>query len=173
MQERNVFSKFELSAKLGAKANSPPLSLHYLFNLMLNTSPLTLTRLAAVVWYTGVVVLLIKSAGLFLEADRGGVHPLWVILGIVSGLVIGWIKAKYMFARLCTRNLKRINALKDPMLWQFYRIRFFVFLGLMISLGGYLSRLAQGDNLMLIALAVVELSIAIALLISSHCFWKK
>ena len=139
---------------------------------MLNTTSLTLKRLAALVWYIGVVVLLIKSAGLFLKADGDGASSLLVILAILSGLVMGWIKAKYLFIKVCNRNLKRINDLKQPMLWQFYRIRFFVFLGLMISLGTYLSKLAQGDYLMLIALGVVELSIATALLVSSHCFWK-
>lgn len=143
-----------------------------IMNLMLNTSSLILKRLASLVWYIGVVVLLIKSAGLFLEADRGGASLLLIILAMLSGLMIGWIKAKYLFIKMCNRNLKRINELKQPMLWQFYRIRFFIFLGLMVSLGAYLSRLAQGDNLMLIALATVELSIATALLVSSHCFWR-
>jgi uncharacterized membrane protein YjdF len=139
---------------------------------MLNTSTLTLKRLAALVWYIGVVVLLIKCTGLFLKADRLGASSLLVILAILSGLVIGLIKAKYLFIKVCNRNLQRINALKQPMLWQFYRIRFFFFLGLMVSLGTFLSKLAQGDYLMLIALGVVELSIATALLVSSHCFWR-
>ena len=89
---------------------------------MLNTSILTLKRLAALVWYIGVVVLLMKSGGLFLKADREGAGSLLVILAILSGLVIGWIKAKYLFAKVCNRNLKRINALKQPMLWQFWGI---------------------------------------------------
>ena len=139
---------------------------------MLKTSSLTLKRLAALVWYIGVVVLLVKSAGLFLEADRGGASSLLIILAMLSGLVLGWIKAKYLFTKMCDSNLKRINALKKPMLWQFYRFRFFIFLGLMVSLGAYLSKLAQGDYLMLIALATVELSIATALIVSSHCFWR-
>ncbi|MBL3528247.1 MAG: hypothetical protein JMN27_03255 [gamma proteobacterium endosymbiont of Lamellibrachia anaximandri] len=139
---------------------------------MLNTSSLTLKRLAALVWYIGVVVLLIKSTGLFLEAARSGADPLWVMLAILCGVVIGWIKAKYLFIKVCNRNLKRIDALKQPMLWQFYRMRFFVFLALMVSLGAYLSKWAQGDPQMLIAVAVVELSIATALFVSSHCFWR-
>jgi len=94
-------------------------------------------------------------------------------MGILSGLVIGWLKAKYLFISVCNKNLKRIDALKQPMLWQFYRIRFFFFLCLMISLGNFLAKLAQGDYRMLIGLGVVELSIATALLVSSHCFWRR
>ncbi len=139
---------------------------------MFNSSRLTLKRLAASVWYLGVVILLIKSSCLFLEAGRGGISPLWVMLAILSGFVIGWIKAKFLFIKVCKSNLKRINTLKQPMLWQFYQIRFFIFLSMMVSLGTYLSRLAEGNSLMLIILAIVELSVAVALFASSQCFWK-
>ena len=131
---------------------------------MLNTSSHTLKILASLVWYIGVVVLSFKSAGLFLAADRGGASSLYIILAVLVGLMIGWVKAKYLFIKMCDRNLKRINTLKKPVLWQFYRFRFFIFLGLMVSLGAYLSTLVQGNYLMLTALAIVELSIATALL---------
>lgn len=140
---------------------------------MFNTSTLTLKILAALVWYTGVVVLLIKSAGLFLEADRDGAGSFLVLSAVLMGLVIGCVKAKYLFTKVCKKNIKRINALKQPMLWQFYRKRFFFFLGLMISSGIYLAKLARGDYRLLIALGVLELSIATALLVSSYCFWRE
>ncbi len=139
---------------------------------ILNTSHLKLRRLAALVWYTGILVLAVKSSSLMLEIDKEGIHRFWIILAFGSGILIGWVKAKYMFGKLCLENLKRIYALKKPRIWQFYRPRFFVFLCLMISLGNYLPRLFQENNLMLILLAILELSIAVALLISSHCFWK-
>jgi hypothetical protein len=139
---------------------------------MLSASTQTLKRLAALVWYLGVAVLLIKSAGQFLEADRAGAGPLLVAFAIFSGLLIGWIKAKYLFIKICRRNLERIDALKKPKLWQCYRIRFYFFLGLMILLGVFLARLAQDASLMLAALGVLELSIATALLVSSRFFWR-
>ena len=51
--------------------------------------------------------------------------------------------------------------------------RFFVFLLMMVSLGAYLARQAAGDEAWLISLAVVELSVAMALLASSRCFWRE
>lgn len=146
--------------------------LETLVNPMLDTSAHTLKRLAALVWYSGVVVLLVKSTGMFLEADSQGAGELLVVIAILSGLVIGWIKARYLFTKVCRSNLKRIDALKRPMLWQCYRIRFYFFLCLMILLGAFLARWAQGDYIMLTALAILELSIATALLVSSRCFWK-
>ncbi len=140
---------------------------------MLHTSPRTLKRLAALVWYAGVVVLLIKSSGLFAAALDNGASPRLVSAAILGGLGIGWLKAHYLFARVCRKNLERIGALQKPMLWQFYRGRFFVFLFMMVSLGAYLARQAAGDDAWLISLAVVELSVAMALLASSRCFWRE
>ena len=139
---------------------------------MLNTSSKTLIKLAALVWYTGVVFLIAKSGALFLEALEGGADQRFTLMAVLGGIVIGKIKARYLFYRICRQNIDRINLLTNPKIWQFYRKRFFVFLFLMIASGKYLSGVAQGENMALIALAVLELSIALALGLSSHCFWK-
>jgi len=140
---------------------------------MLNTTSNTLIKLAALVWYTGVVVLIAKSSVLFLEALMGGADKLFILLAILCGIMIGKIKAKYFFYNIGKENIDRINLLTNPRLWQVYRKRFFVFLFLMIALGKYLSGIAHGKNMALIALAILELSIAFALFLSSHCFWEK
>ena len=129
--------------------------------------------LGALVWYTGVVVLLVKRAGLLLQAHQGGAGSLGVGLSILAGLGLGLVKAKYLFVRVCRKNLARIRSLKTPKLWQFYRGRFFLFLAGMMLLGVTLSRAAQGNYRLLIVLAVLELSIAVALLVSSRCYWKR
>ena len=140
---------------------------------MLNITSNTLIKLAALVWYIGVVVLLTKSGFLFLEAQKNGADQLFILMAVLSGIVIGKIKAKYLFYNIGKKNIDRINLLTNPKLWQFYRKRFFAFLFLMIALGQYLSGVAYGENMALIALAVLELSVGSALFLSSHCFWKK
>ena len=140
---------------------------------MLDASTRTLKFLASLVWYSGAVVLYIKSSSLLLEAESIKPGQLWIWLAALGGLLIGAIKAKYLFKRLCIKNLKRIDALEKPKLWHFYRLRFFIFLFTMIVLGHFLSGQAHDNYPMLIIMAVVELSIATALLGSSHCFWKK
>ncbi|MBQ0712046.1 MAG: hypothetical protein KBT53_03705 [Porticoccus sp.] len=142
---------------------------------MFDTSPHTLKLLAAFVWYGGVVALLVKSASLLLAAKKIYPDENWVWLAASGGIVLGVIKAKYLFRRLCLKNIQRIDALVEPKLWHFYRIRFFVLLFTMVTLGSMLSRaaLAQGNYSMLIVMAFVDLSVGIALLGSSHCFWKK
>ncbi len=139
---------------------------------MLNTTSNTLIKMAALVWYTGVVVLIFKSGSLFLEALKNGADQLFILIAILCGVVIGKIKAKYLFYKIGKKNINRINLLDSPKLWQFYQQRFFIFLFLMLAMGKYLSDLAHGENMALIALAFLELSIALALLLSSHCFWQ-
>ncbi|MBA3012843.1 MAG: hypothetical protein KKF12_15660 [Proteobacteria bacterium] len=139
---------------------------------MLNTTSNTLIKLAALIWYTGFVVLIAKSGALFLEAMKGGADQKIILMAILFGIVMGKIKAQYLFNNICKKNIDRIKLLKNPKLWQFYRKRFFVFLFSMIVLGNYLSSAARGEHMVLIALAVLELSIAIALILSSHNFWE-
>ena len=139
---------------------------------LLRTTQIHLVKLAALVWYTGVFVLLYKSTGMFIEALNSGAPVSVVVAAIIIGLVIGMIKAKYLFIHICQKNIKRIFGLTSPMIWQFYRVRFFFFLFLMITLGNYAYRLSSGSIFLLLALSTLELSISTALLISGKCFKK-
>lgn len=140
---------------------------------MFDTSAHTLKLLASLVWYSGAVVLYVKSSGMLLEAQSIRPDQIWTWLALLLGLIIGVIKAKYLFKRLCRNNLERIDALGNPKLWHFYRPRFFIFLFAMILLGHFLSQHAHGNYPVLLSMAVIEISIATALLGSCHCFWKK
>ena len=142
-------------------------------NMLFNAQPRTLKILAALVWYSGFVVLYIKSSILFLEAYKINDNLIWTSLAIVIGFSAGAIKSKYLFRKLCIKNLKRINKLQQPKIWQFYRIQFLIFLFSMIVLGLFLSQWIHGNYAMLLTMAVIELSIATALLSSSLCFFKK
>ena len=140
---------------------------------MFNSSTRLLRLLASLVWYSGAVVLAFKSSRLLIEAHSIKPELLWLWLAVLAGLVIGFIKAKYLFKRLCIKNLKRIDTLKRAKLWQFYRLPFFFFLLMMIVLGSFISQLVHGNYSMLITMAVIEVSLATALLGSSHCFWQQ
>ena len=140
---------------------------------MFNTSTQTLRLLAALVWFSGAVVLFIKGFGMFFEAEQLNPGQLWTWLALSAGLMLGSIKARYLFSRLCKKNLRRIDSLAEPRLWNFYRVRFYVFL-LVVSLSGlYVSQKAHGDYSLLIIMIIVDLSLATALLTSGNCFWKK
>jgi len=139
---------------------------------MFNTTHQTLKILAALTWYSGVVVLTIKSMTLFISAYTILPEVLRLSMLIIIGIVIGLIKANYLFNKLCFKNLQRIASLQNPKIWQFYRGRFFIFLASMILLGNYLSKIVDGSYLFMATVAVIELSIATALLVSSRCFFS-
>ena len=140
---------------------------------MLTVSTLTLNLLAALVWYIGGTVLLIKGSTLLVEAHILRPEIYWTWIAIATGLCFGGLKGKLIFSKCCQNNLARIRSLNQPKVWQIFRPWFFVFLAAMIATGATLSRLAHGNHYFLIGVAVLDFSIAIALLWSSNIFWKQ
>jgi hypothetical protein len=138
---------------------------------MATVSARSLKILAALVWYIGGIVLLLKGTSLLLEAEEARPGQPWIWVALIAGLLIGSVKARFLFSKSCKKNLARIDGLTQPKIWQFYRPRFFVFLMLMILAGASLSRLAHGNYPFLIGVAIVDFSISIALLGSSYIFW--
>ena len=140
---------------------------------MLVASTRSLRILAALVWYGGGVILLLKGTSLLVEADALRPEQGWPWLAGVGGLFLGGLKAKFLFSKSCQKNLDRIAALKQPRLWQFFSPRFFAALAVMVLAGATLSRLAHNNYPFLIGVATLDLGIGIALLGSGHLFWKR
>ena len=132
----------------------------------------TLHILAGLVWYAGGIVLLLKGGSLLLEAETLEPERFWPWLAGILALLLGGWKARYIFAKSIKKNLARIAALDQPRIWQFFSLGFLVALAAMIATGATLSRLAEGSYPLLIAVAVLDLSIAVALLGSSIVYWR-
>jgi len=137
---------------------------------VLAVSKSTLRIVSALVWLSGAIVLLLKGASLFAQAIalKPGESGSW--LAIAVAILIGGVKAQYLFGGFCRKNLDRIAALNDPQLWQAFRPGFYVFLTTMVLLGAIFSRLAVGNYPALMALVILDISIAIALLGSLRVF---
>jgi len=133
----------------------------------------SLKILAALVWYVGGTILLLKGCSLLVEADALKPEEGWPWLAAVAGISLGGLKAKFLFNKSCQRNLDRIAALNRPRVWQFFRLGFLVVLTVMILVGVTLSRLAHNNYPFLIGVAILDLGIGIALLGSSYVFWKQ
>jgi hypothetical protein len=140
---------------------------------MLTVSRRMLYTLAATIWHIGGIVLLLKGASLFGEA--GSLRPQqnwqWIFAG--AGLLLGSLKARFLFSKFWHKNATRIDALDDPQLWQFFRPGFFLMLAMMILAGATMSRLAAGHYHSLIGVATLDLSLAMALLGSGLIFWRQ
>ena len=133
----------------------------------------TLHILAALVWYAGGIVLLLKGGSLLLEAEALEPERIWPWLAGILALFLGGWKARFIFAKSIKKNLARIAALDHPRIWQFFSPGFLVALAAMIATGATLSRLASGSYPLLTAVAVLDLSIAVALLGSSVVYWRQ
>ena len=120
-------------------------------------------------------MLLIKGSSLLVEACSLKPEQYWPWLAVAVGPVIGSIKGKFIFRKSCLRNLARIDALNQPKIWQFFKPWFFLVLATMIMFGATMARLAhsQHNYYFLIAVAIVDIDIGIALLWSSYIFWKQ
>ena len=133
----------------------------------------SLRILAALLWYTGSIILLLKGSSLLSEAATLKPEDGWPWQVAVLGIFLGGIKAKFIFNKSCQKNLDRIAILIRPRIWQFFRIRFFAALLLMVLAGATLSTLAHNNYPMLISVALLDISIGIALLGSSYVFWTQ
>jgi hypothetical protein len=136
-------------------------------------SALHLYILAALVWYAGGMVLLLKGSSLLAEANALRPGQYWPWLAAAAGLFLGGLKAKLIFGKSVQKNLDRIAALDRPRMWQFFSPGFFVALTVMILTGATLSWMAHDNYAGLIGVAILDLGIAIALLGSSHVFWRQ
>ncbi len=137
----------------------------------MNVTTNQLKLLAAILWYSGSIVLFFKGCSLLMEADSLMPDSQWFWLAILMGVVIGVLKIIFIFRKVCRKNLLRIYALAQPKIWQFYRTGFYIFLTCMILLGSSLSYAAQGDFVFLICMAIVDFSLSVALFGSSYVFW--
>ena len=138
-----------------------------------NATARTLRILASLIWYIGGFVLVIKGSSLLLEAKALRAGLFWPPAAAALGLGLGVVKARYIFRRSIYRNLRRIAALPQPRLWQFFSPGFMVALGVMIAAGVPLSRLAHGRYAFLLGVGALDISIGTALLTSSYVYWKE
>lgn len=131
----------------------------------------TLKVLAAATWYVGGGILLLRGAGYLLRSASDG-GAMAASLAALAGVAIGVLRGRTMFLRACRRNLRRIEALERPRIWQFFRPAFFAALVAMMGAGALLSWIAGTGRWGAIAVGGLELVIALALLTSSVAYWQ-
>ena len=131
----------------------------------------TLKFIAAVIWLGGGLILALKAREFFAAAEMLQPGHTWSWIAVIAAILIGALKAHFIFGRFCRKNLDRIAALDKPHPWQAFRARFYLFLASMVLLAAVLSRLALGSYPALIGVVMLDVSLAVALLGSSRFFW--
>jgi len=134
-------------------------------------SKLTVMILAAFVWYSGGIALVLKGLSLARSAYAIDPESLWVYGAPLAGIAVGLIKTKFIFNHACTKNILRIGKLEAPKLWQCFRPGMLIFLAIIIPTGAWMSRAASGNFFYLCLVCGLDLSIATGLLVSSIKFW--
>ncbi len=134
----------------------------------------SLVNTAAFIWYCGGVVLVIKGFVMLKAAYNLDSAMLWTVITFLGGVLLGLIKAKFIFTHALKKNLKRIQNLSLPVYpWQCYRIGFFIFLAAMITLSKFMTSWSEGQYLYIQLIAALDFSIATALLSTGFIFWRK
>lgn len=137
----------------------------------MRVSRTTLKALAAATWYTGGGVLAYKGVDWLLSAASTGVDAAPLVAGLL-GVLVGLARGRTMFLKACLRNLRRIDALPAPRVWQFYRPGFFAALVLMLLAGALLAWIASRGYWEAVVVGGLEMMIGTALLSSSTAFWR-
>jgi hypothetical protein len=140
---------------------------------MFHASHQTIKILAATIWFSGFLILFIKSSWLFFEAWQKGMPLLFVFISLLIAITFGTIKGHFFFSVICKKNLQRINELANPFFWQCYQIQFYFFLALMITMSKFLYHVVESNTIFLLALAMIEMSVGIALFTSGKHFKVK
>lgn len=131
----------------------------------------TLKFIAAVIWLGGGLILALKAREFFAAAEMLQPGHTWSWIAVIAAILIGALKAHFIFGRFCRKNLDRIAALDKPHPWQAFRARFYLFLGSMVLLAAVLSRLALGSYPALLGVVMLDVSLAVALFGSARFFW--
>ncbi|KPJ57891.1 MAG: hypothetical protein AMJ42_04225 [Deltaproteobacteria bacterium DG_8] len=136
-------------------------------------SHLTLIIIAAFVWFSGGIALLLKGGALIKSAYLIDSQSVWTFAALFLGVIAGFLKGKFLFSKSCKKNVKRIQTLVSPRVWQCFRPGMLIFLALIIPTGAWMSKAAAGNYTLLCLVGALDLSISFALLTSSVVFWKR
>jgi hypothetical protein len=130
----------------------------------------TLIALAAFVWCSGGIALLLKGGALIKSAYAIDSQSLWTFTAPLLGVIAGLLKGKFLFSKSCKKNIQRIQSLANPQVWECFRPGMLIFLAIIIPAGAWMSRAAAGNYPYLCLVGALDLSISFALLTSSIVF---
>jgi hypothetical protein len=136
------------------------------------TTKKSLKNISALFLISGGLILFIKGYFLLKEANQLNYDVEAISLVMASAFVIGLLKNKYLMLKFNIKNIERIENLKNPKIHQFFELKFFLYLVLMIISGALLSTLASGNYNALLIVGGIDLSLSTALLKSSTFFFN-
>lgn len=137
----------------------------------MNSDHIFTKMISLFIWYSGIFVLSVKGWDHFHASWYGGTGPLAAGLAVSAALIMAVIRGRKLFSEHCRRNLMRIDAMENPRIYHAFSPSFFLALAAMMAVGMILSRLAEGHPFPQLAVAFLDWTLALSLLISSKEFY--
>jgi hypothetical protein len=142
----------------------------------LGVSHLFLFFEALIIWIAGVLACAELSSTLLLDVYRtDGSDKVYLIVGLVTGVVLGLLQTYYIFIRVCKRNLDRILELEKPLFFNCFRIYFYVFFGTFDTAMVLISNEYVVTKTAKVIMGALDMSVAIGLTLSLYTYveyWK-
>ncbi|NPD45713.1 hypothetical protein [Lentimicrobium sp. S6] len=98
---------------------------------MLKVKPNHLIFLTGLLWLVASYILLSRAYSWAIDLEST-----YLLIGIILGLVLGFVKSKLIFIKLTNKNIERINAFENKVsLWEFHLNKDKLLIVLMIGIG--------------------------------------
>ncbi len=129
---------------------------------------------ALIVWIAGVLACAEISSRLFTEIyqEDPSSKNLYLILGVLFGLLFGLFQTYILFFRVCRRNLDRILSLEKPLIFNCFRIQFYLFFGTFDTICVIVSEKYAKDTISKTIMASLDMSVSLALCLSIYIFYQ-
>lgn len=132
----------------------------------------TLKKVAGVIWLG--IGLMLVTRGLLMIFGKADASAWARTLAILLGLVLGAGKGKFALSKAAARNMKRIDALPSPRIWNVFAPKFAILIALMIGLGmGLRAAAARGWLGGFTGVGGIYVGIGMGLIVSSAAYLLK
>jgi uncharacterized membrane protein len=134
----------------------------------------SLTSIAGGLWCAIGLFLIFRGFGLYqLAGQEQQSTQNAIIISIVSAVLIGLIKARFVLSKTARKNKVRIHGLQDPVrINQIFAKSFYFLIPMMMGLG-VLLRLYNEYLGGYVVVAAIYCGIGMALIIASRTYWAK
>ncbi len=134
----------------------------------------SLIFIAGGLWHVIGLFLIFRGFGLYQLADQEQhATQVAIILSVITAVVIGLIKGKFILCKTARKNKARIYGLEDPVhIHQVFAKPFYILIPMMMGLGVLLRTYSEylGGY---VVVAAIYCGIGMALIVSSRAYWAK
>ena len=134
----------------------------------------SLTSIAGGLWCVIGLFLIFRGFGLYqLAGQEQHSTQIAIILSVVSAVLIGLVKGRFVLSKTARKNKARIHGLKDPVhIHQIFAKPFYFLIPMMMGLGVLLRSYNEylGGY---VVVAAIYCGIGMALIISSRTYWAR